>query len=38
MQIYTAPVRDMQFVAHELHTDDGFGDLPAFAEITPDLT
>lgn len=38
MQIYTAPVRDMQFVAHELHTDDGFGDLPAFAEVTPDLT
>ncbi|WP_408590429.1 acyl-CoA dehydrogenase C-terminal domain-containing protein [Novosphingobium sp.] len=37
MQIYSAPIRDMQFVAHELHTDDGFGGLPAFAEITPDL-
>ena len=38
MQIYTAPLRDMGFVLNELHTDDGFGDLPAFAEITPDLT
>ena len=38
MQIYKAPLRDMRFVLNELHTDDGFGDLPAFEEITPDLT
>jgi len=37
MQVYSAPLRDMRFVLNELHTDDGFGDLPAFAEITPDL-
>ena len=29
MQIYTAPLRDMRFVLNELHTDDGFGDIPA---------
>jgi enoyl-CoA hydratase/carnithine racemase len=33
MQVYSAPLRDMQFVLNELHTD-GFGDLSAFAEIT----
>jgi alkylation response protein AidB-like acyl-CoA dehydrogenase len=38
MQIYTAPLRDMRFVLNELHADDGFGNLPAFADITPDLT
>ncbi len=38
MQIYTAPLRDMRFVLNELHTDDGFGDLPGHEEITPDLT
>jgi alkylation response protein AidB-like acyl-CoA dehydrogenase len=37
MQVYSAPLRDMRFVLSELHADDGFGDLPAFAEITPDL-
>ncbi|MDE2302162.1 MAG: acyl-CoA dehydrogenase C-terminal domain-containing protein [Sphingomonadales bacterium] len=37
MQVYQAPLRDMKFVAHELHADDGFGDLPALAEFTPDL-
>ncbi|EGD58422.1 acyl-CoA dehydrogenase domain-containing protein [Novosphingobium nitrogenifigens DSM 19370] len=37
MQVYSAPLRDMQFVLNELHTDDGFGDLSAFAEITPEL-
>jgi len=37
MQVYEAPLRDMRFVLHELFTDDGFGDLPAHAEFTPDL-
>ena len=37
MQVYEAPVRDMKFVLHELHGDDGFGDLEALAEFTPDL-
>ena len=37
MQVYTPPLRDMRFVYSELHTDDGFGDLPAFAEVTPDI-
>ncbi len=38
MQVYDAPLRDMRFVLNELHNDDGFGDLPAFEEFTPDLT
>ncbi len=38
MQVYDAPLRDMRFVLNELFADDGFGDLPAFAEFTPDLT
>jgi alkylation response protein AidB-like acyl-CoA dehydrogenase len=38
MQIYTAPLRDMRFVLNELHTDDGFGNLPGHEDITPDLT
>jgi len=38
MQIYTAPLRDMRFVLNELHTDDGFGDIPALADFTPELT
>ncbi len=38
MQIYNAPLRDMRFVLNELHQDDGFGNLPAYADITPDLT
>ena len=37
MQVYEAPLRDMRFVLHELHQDDGFGDLAAHAEFTPDL-
>jgi len=37
MQVYSPPLRDMRFVLNELHADDGFGDLPDFAEITPDL-
>ena len=38
MQVYDAPLRDMRFVLEELHTGDGFGDIPALAEFTPDLT
>jgi alkylation response protein AidB-like acyl-CoA dehydrogenase len=37
MQVYNAPLRDMRFVLNELHADDGFGDIPDFAEFTPDL-
>jgi alkylation response protein AidB-like acyl-CoA dehydrogenase len=37
MQVYDAPLRDMRFVLHELHQDDGFGDIAHFAEFTPDL-
>ena len=37
MQVYEAPLRDMRFVIHELFQDDGFGDLPAHEEFTPDL-
>jgi len=38
MQVYDAPLRDMRFVLNELHADDGFGDIPALAEFTPELT
>jgi len=38
MQVYEAPLRDMRFVLHELHQDDGFGGLEALSEFTPDLT
>ncbi|WP_156840212.1 acyl-CoA dehydrogenase C-terminal domain-containing protein [Novosphingobium aquimarinum] len=37
MQVYEAPLRDMKFVIHELHADDGFGGLEALSEFTPDL-
>ncbi|WP_267393005.1 MULTISPECIES: acyl-CoA dehydrogenase C-terminal domain-containing protein [unclassified Sphingomonas] len=37
MQVYTAPLRDMRFVLHELFADDQFAGLPAHAEFTPDL-
>ena len=37
MQTYEAPLRDMRFVLHELHQDDGFGGLDALDEFTPDL-
>ncbi|SLJ95238.1 acyl-CoA dehydrogenase C-terminal domain-containing protein [Novosphingobium mathurense] len=37
MQVYEAPLRDMKFVLHELHQDDGFGNLEALEEFTPDL-
>jgi alkylation response protein AidB-like acyl-CoA dehydrogenase len=38
MQVYDAPLRDMRFVLDELFVDDGFGDIPALVEFTPDLT
>lgn len=38
MQVYDAPLRDMRFVLDELHVDDGFGEISALAEFTPDLT
>jgi alkylation response protein AidB-like acyl-CoA dehydrogenase len=37
MQTYEAPLRDMRFVLHELHQDDGFGGLEKLADFTPDL-
>ena len=42
MQVYDAPLRDMRFVLEELHNGDepwgdGFGNLPAHAQFTPDL-
>ena len=37
MQIYSAPLRDMRFVLHELFADDQFDASAAFAEFTPDL-
>ncbi|MDE2410720.1 MAG: acyl-CoA dehydrogenase C-terminal domain-containing protein [Sphingomonadales bacterium] len=37
MQVYQAPLRDMRFVAHELHAGDGFEVGEAHAEFTPDL-
>ncbi|KQM19430.1 acyl-CoA dehydrogenase C-terminal domain-containing protein [Novosphingobium sp. Leaf2] len=37
MQVYEAPLRDMRFVIHELHNDDGFGNIAALEEFTPDL-
>ena len=37
MQSYTAPLRDMRFVLHELFADDQFDAGAHFAEFTPDL-
>jgi alkylation response protein AidB-like acyl-CoA dehydrogenase len=37
MQVYEAPLRDMQFVLHELHQDDGFGSQQMLAEFPPDV-
>ena len=39
MPSYTAPVRDMQFILHELLKTDRYQDLiPGFAETTPDTS
>ena len=37
MQTYTAPLRDMRFVLHELHDSTSLSHLPGLAEATPDL-
>jgi alkylation response protein AidB-like acyl-CoA dehydrogenase len=37
MQTYTAPLRDMRFVLHELHGSASLTHLPGLEEITPDL-
>jgi acyl-CoA dehydrogenase len=37
MSQYTAPIRDMQFVLHELAGLEQVGKLPGFEEATPDL-
>ena len=37
MQIYKAPLRDMQFVIHELHDSASITSLPGLEEVTPDL-
>ncbi|MBV8573537.1 MAG: acyl-CoA dehydrogenase C-terminal domain-containing protein [Acetobacteraceae bacterium] len=37
MQVYKAPLRDMQFVLHELHDSDSLSKLPGFEEMTPEL-
>jgi alkylation response protein AidB-like acyl-CoA dehydrogenase len=37
MQTYTAPLRDMRFVMHELHDSAGLARLPGLEEITPEL-
>jgi len=37
MQKYTAPLRDMRFVLHELHDAAGLQSLPGLEEASPDL-
>lgn len=38
MPSYKAPIRDLQFVFHELHeADKTLGSLPGFEEVSPDL-
>jgi len=37
MQTYTAPLRDMRFVLHELHDSTRLKELPGLEEISPDL-
>jgi len=37
MQNYTAPLRDMRFVLHELHDSTSLKHLPGLEEVTPDL-
>jgi alkylation response protein AidB-like acyl-CoA dehydrogenase len=37
MQTYTAPLRDMRFVLHELHDSAAIARLPGLEEATPDL-
>ena len=37
MQTYTAPLRDMRFVMHELHDSAALSKLPGLEEMTPEL-
>jgi alkylation response protein AidB-like acyl-CoA dehydrogenase len=37
MQTYTAPLRDMRFVLHELHDSTALTALPGLEEMTPDV-
>ncbi len=37
MQTYTAPLRDMRFVLHELHDTSALRALPGLEDMTPDL-
>ncbi|RLA31812.1 MAG: acyl-CoA dehydrogenase, partial [Gammaproteobacteria bacterium] len=37
MTAYAAPLRDMQFVYHELHGLDALAELPGYEEATPDI-
>jgi len=37
MQTYTAPLRDMRFVMHELHDSASLSRLPGLTEMTPEL-
>ena len=37
MQTYTAPVRDMRFVLHELHDSSSLATLPGLEEMSSDL-
>ena len=37
MPTYSAPVRDYQFVLHEMLHLDRYANLPGFADATPDL-
>ena len=37
MQTYTAPLRDMRFVLHELHDSASLKSLPGLGDATPDL-
>jgi hypothetical protein len=37
MQTYTAPLRDMRFLLHELHDSTSLSHLSGLEEVTPDL-
>ena len=37
MQTYTAPLRDMRFVLHELIGYEKLNSYPRFADATPDV-
>ena len=37
MQVYKAPIRDMQFVLHELHDSARLAKMPGLEDVTPEL-